>query len=530
MRVMALFQLILKLIPPITIPEQVVELWLRYRGRNAPTDFERRVQRLAYYATSHGMTSSMARLYANQRNFFLSEKRVESYLRQCHKGFLIAQNEIVKLLPDIEKPLPELRKKFDVEVARYKRSRGCPPERTAIGKEYTDTLFKSMVLREIANAIAWQILGNDGTKARALIQGEHPRPANRGELSQMLKIVNASNIQDPNGFALITDITSCIQVGDIIARTSKGALEIQEVKSGTVNHEIKTLLEMSPSSDAAKNRIQELRSKYGDTFDKQLKRVLRQGERMRLVAEYFSDSIGTDISSNLQIITNVEPKVVDMYQGEVNELLQTVRDSGSDKYKLIDECLLLGAFNNQRTKRSRRVSKMDFQHVAWHTFVESWDKCAYKALSDEATIESHFQYVTLPVFELRDKVFEPTHQPIWGNQIEEDFILDILFGRISLFYYFSPQRFVSMCNRNGLKAEFVTGRKYNKTKDSSSKSGVQLLDIHGGFVRISDASGDTTLHLGYGTLFKMIYEFHRPTSVIKLLAEDLTSLPDRLPH
>lgn len=139
------------------------------------------------------------------------------FLEKCHYGFSVAQNEIVKSLPEIEAKIPQLRKSYREEVRRYKRDRNPPvPRYSNAGKAYSEQLFKSMLLREIANSIAWQILGNDGTKVRALIQGASPGPSQNAQLQSTLATVNKLNSEDKSSFALITDITSCIQVGDLL--------------------------------------------------------------------------------------------------------------------------------------------------------------------------------------------------------------------------------------------------------------------------------------------------------------------------
>jgi len=160
------------LIPPFVIPNKLIELWLALRAKKVHNDFERVVRRLSHYAVHHGARATCLRLFISLRVFMLSRKRKKVFIKKCHEGFNIVQNEIAKLLPEVESELPQLRRLYREEIRRYKKDRKPPvPRYSKIGKAYSEQLFKGMVLREIANSIVWQILDNDGTKVRALIQG-----------------------------------------------------------------------------------------------------------------------------------------------------------------------------------------------------------------------------------------------------------------------------------------------------------------------------------------------------------------------
>ncbi len=525
---MNLKTLICKIIPNIIIPNAIIEFLLVYRLKKINTDFERIARRLSYYATHHGDKSTCMSLFESPRIFLLNDRRKKAFIYKCHEGFNIVQNEIVKLLPEIEAKIPQLRKAYREEVRRYRRDRKPPtPRYSKAGEDYSEQLFKGMLLREIANSIAWQILGNDGTKVRALIQGVFPRPSQSAQLQSMLETVNKLNSKDKSSFALITDITSCIQVADLLMRLSTGQFGLCELKNGVVNDHIESLLAMSPLDQATHEKFDELVSKYGKPFTKQFERMLRQKQRMQAAVSYINESLGIDIQFNRPKITDIKPRPTVTYHEEVNRLLQAAKKEG-EQYLNIDDCLILGAFNNSKLNRSRYVCRMDFQHAVWHMFFESWSECPYGKEPDQEKIMKHFRYTLLPVWEMRDKVSIPTHRPIFITGLREEMVFDILFGRMSLFFYFSPQRFVSLCKEKGIDASWVTGKEYNKTKAKVSRDGIVLLDIHDGVIEIKNDSQNFVQHIALGTLWKIIYEFERPSALADLCKEDLTTLPERL--
>jgi len=115
------------------------------------------------------------------KSFMHSPSRRRAFLEKCHEGFEIAQDEIARLLPPAERDLPRVRKLYLREIQKYKKRKEPPlPQYTRAGKTFYAASFKSMVLREIANCIAWQILGVDGTQVTgASKQRAAPKPHRR---------------------------------------------------------------------------------------------------------------------------------------------------------------------------------------------------------------------------------------------------------------------------------------------------------------------------------------------------------------
>lgn len=522
------FASILKIFPPIVIPEKLIEIWLKYRIKIIKSEFEKIIWRLSYYVASHGTTSTCFLLFIPPRIFMRSSKRANVFITKCHEGFDKAQNEIVELLPKLEAKLPDLLTLYSVEVRRYKKEKKPPvPRYSDAGIAYSKQLFNLAILRELANSIAWQILGNDGTRARAFIQGLPPNPIQRENLEKTLEIANRLNSKDKTSFALITDITSCIQVGDLLVRLPTGQFGLCELKDGIINTHIEELLEESPTKQATVDKFNQLATKFGKSFIKQFERVLRQKERMEMSLDYINNSVGIDIQFKKRKVTDINSRPTLTYHKEINDLLRKAKKNG-ENYIIIDGCLMLGAFNTIKLNRSNEVCKKDFQHQVWHIFFESWQECPYGKKFDEQKVKKHFEYMLLPVWEMKDKVYIPTHRPIFISGLSKEFVFDILFERLALFFYFSPQKFVELCKTKGIDATWIIGKEYNKTKNEASKNKIVLLDIHGGIIKIEYKAHHFIQHIALGTLYKIIYEFERPSSIAQLIKEDESTLPERL--
>ena len=73
--------------------------------------------------------------------------------------------------------------------------------------------FKEHIIRKLADSIAWRMIGGQNYIARRLCLRESSRPTLKASsLASVLNIVNEYNDSNPLGFALISDITSFVQL------------------------------------------------------------------------------------------------------------------------------------------------------------------------------------------------------------------------------------------------------------------------------------------------------------------------------
>jgi len=133
------------------------------------------------------------------------------------------------------------------------------PEIRTYPPDLSSFLRYSMALwRRVNDALVWTVLGHEDHHIRRLCHRKD-RPsllhANPRALRRLLDDIN----RDPMTFALWTDATSCVDVGDVISRRfARGlltSLDILEVKEGHVNGRIMDLMR---SSDDLESRVQQI--------------------------------------------------------------------------------------------------------------------------------------------------------------------------------------------------------------------------------------------------------------------------------
>ena len=84
--------------------------------------------------------------------------------------------------------------------------------------------------------------------------------------------------ENPEGFVLISDLTSFIQVGDIVTFTPQKGLQIGELKAGKTNYEMFQIIENIVKENCPNYLISEL-NKLDKKKKEQLSRDIRQIDR-----------------------------------------------------------------------------------------------------------------------------------------------------------------------------------------------------------------------------------------------------------
>ena len=92
-----------------------------------------------------------------------------------------------------------------------------------------------LLLRGIADSIAWQILGYQLCYARRLFVSQQPSNLNHCNLDSAILVAKKSAEDATDSMPLISDLTSFIQVGDILNLDPSKGITINEIKEGDKN-------------------------------------------------------------------------------------------------------------------------------------------------------------------------------------------------------------------------------------------------------------------------------------------------------
>jgi len=162
----------------------------------------------------------------------------EKMRREDFKGFIKAQEQILQSILFIEKELITIReKKKRTSKGKHKMELQNNKDYFEINRKEQYLMTQEAAFRELANSIVWILFGGARGYLRRLVNpySSHGylRDKNWKSVMSVIKSIN----KEKDKFALMSDITSTVGVGDILLRSSKG-LKIIEVKEGKINKKI----------------------------------------------------------------------------------------------------------------------------------------------------------------------------------------------------------------------------------------------------------------------------------------------------
>jgi hypothetical protein len=177
--------------------------------------------------------------------------------------------------------------------------------------------------------------------------------------------------------------------------------------------------------------------------------------------------------------------------------------------------LALGAINAE-DKEMLMLGEYDLRLYAYHSFINP--STLYRAPYPK---DLHVILDTIKLSDWREGFSSVILYPIILRQIPNQSLMDLLFCRKIIRLCFNPQRFVALCNENGLKADLTSTKETNRLKARGIGKG--CVDFDGHFIRhsLSDSSTifDEGPFLGEGLLHEMLYNWVHPKSVIEQIKQ-----------
>jgi len=278
-----------------------------------------KLREIADFAFSYGIQTIENNKIEIQDPEYWDDDIREKFLIACHDGFKKAQNILIEEVFKYQKLFRESR----AQLKEYRRERNKPKENETI------TNIKILeqrlsTLSHIADGIAWQLIGSQIHVARRLyIEQNNSKFLDSSNIEHAIKVANTIN-KNPKDFALISDLTSFVQIGDLLVR-HEDKIGIMELKEGDVNELIQDFFN-SILEKKEFTRKEELFEKLDETTYKQIKRVLRQIERASQATEVINKDKGIDPVSggNIKVST---PKIqTDYYHKELWELQERLKE------------------------------------------------------------------------------------------------------------------------------------------------------------------------------------------------------------
>lgn len=411
----------------------------------------------------------------------LIQNNKDLFTQYVHDGYKEVQNILIREI-SLEQKQIKRRSKL---LKKFRQRRNKSSERF-YESLLQDNTYRISLWRSIADIIAWSMVGGESAYLKRFSMGiESEKHLEDSNLSSLLPMVNDIN-QDPMKFALISDLTNIIQVGDILVRDPlRNRLSIVECKEGDVNSAITNLLDKPPSEE----KFKEFAEKYGKKGMDQFLRVLNQKERSLQLLE------------NINYHKGVHPRF--KVESKIVEPKRDLFRFYSEELEALEENCSLNSFGF--------INIEDILHYVSYYSVKqnSVDICySHKLLRDLG--KQKFK-----IYDYRSIETGNTYSPILSKPFSENFILRYLLGDIKISVFIDFDQLIKMFNEKGLISKWLSQKDTARLiqKKPSLKSSCI---VEGQMISIVINNKDE-IYFSNGLLMKIILESIRPTSIVDLL-------------
>ncbi len=257
----------------------------------------------------------------------------KKFYRACHKGFDRGQQKIVRMLVENSEA------KLDDEE---KESR-------------------ELLLRKIADGIAITLAGGSMHVLKRLSYLDKPPTLQLEQIKNYLKVATEENASNSGTFCLISDLTTCIHVGDLIkvehrgSRPNNGFFQVIELKTGDTNSHIQSITrEYQLTTEDLVEMESDPRLKTV-TMRKQAKRMHRQNIRLEQAETAIKTDTGIDIKYGTAVRHFETKRSLVYYSETLEEIFGTAVKHGFES-ATVNYCLHLGVGYSQDKEQALELA------------------------------------------------------------------------------------------------------------------------------------------------------------------------------
>ncbi len=434
-------------------------------------DYRKKLREAADYAFYYGAaTFGIDRIKANMATTWDKDMRDE-FAVLCHDGFKKAQKSIIEQILNYQ---TELRQNTS-DLKDFRRQSNKPKVK-AIEAKIAIIEQRIHNFLHIADGIAWQMLSGQIHIARRLsLQEKRFKFLDSSNLSHAITIAEQIN-QTPLHFALLTDITSYIHIGDLLVKKDN-ILSIVELKEGIANKSIGDFLKQQ---DIAIDGVSEkaLKEQFDEKTVAQAKRIQRQVKRGKQAVEVINTDKGTDPATGLQISITTPTIYTEFYHGELRQLFVDL-NSQIWAYAVVEDCIHIGMYRDNGIFMTRAIKDI-MEVITTNYIVIDWLMIT--------------RNLSAPIFM---KPFPP------------EFIIDIMTGKIKVMMGLDLDRLIDLFNSLGLTTRWMTKKETAKIIQTGDARSTVVVDKRALCYKL----GDHEVSMGWGIISKLMYDCILPSNI-----------------
>ncbi|MBS1648053.1 MAG: hypothetical protein JST67_12000 [Bacteroidetes bacterium] len=411
-----------------------------------------------------------------------SEEIKHTFLLKCHEGFKSAQDLIVEEILEYQKLLRE----FTTDLKESRRQRDKNKEKDLLNK-IAISEHRVKTFSHIADGIAWQLISGQIHIARRLYIREPAKYLDSSNIKHAISVANQIN-QKPENFALLSDITNFVQIGDLLIRHDK-KVGIMELKEGKVNDLIAKFFD-DLEKEENKSDLTEFMQKLDKKTIEQMQRVLRQKERAIRAIDVINKDKGLDPKTGKNITVTTPSLETEYYYEDLFKIKEQLKDKNWAYGVLENASVHIGMYKN------------DGRLMAPFAIKEILSK------KTKNFIVVDFQ-----------GIIENVSSPLFAKPFNPDFLIDILVGDIKVIIGIDFDSFIEMFNDSGLNARWLSEKETTKIRqDEKTKT---IFALNNRAIGISDQKKSKEIILGGGIISKILYDNIYPSNIAFTMKKDM---------
>lgn len=356
-----------------------------------------------------------------------------------------------------------------------------------LNNQIEDLSIRSSVFRKLADSIAWYFLQHHYIANRFYLKGNMPS-INNSNLESGRKFIREFNNNEMR-FALLTDITSFLQIGDVLCIEFEGESikqYILELKEGEKNRKLFEIL------DDPNNNFENTYSLLEPKLQKQMNRIIKQRCRGERALSIIKNEKGIDFEGTRVEICDLTNLDAEFYTEKVRSLLRDCEKDGWALDTIDDECLFVAAYDlNVPIKK------------AYQAFAEWLEGCA----------------INYPITNYQSSFNFPLAYPPFINGIDKSDKIDLSLGKKLILSCLNFDRWFDLGETIDLKCEWMS----RKDSDKIIKNEKRIIYHDNRVVKASLGSNSTVL--GNGIPQRIFFDFLTPISALKFLKTTLSQTP-----
>jgi hypothetical protein len=387
-------------------------------------------------------------------------------------GFKKAQLKVLELLLKEAEVKKKIKKNLTEE--RSKKTK----DKVKIRQIQTDLKLSEMeegLLRHVIDSIAWQLYGGKREMiGRYYMEEEGTSSITDEGFEATLALANKINA-DPTKFALITDLTENIQIGDLHVWSPEG-IDVIEVKTGEKN---RIAIELFGFYDTNNLNPTECIEKIDDAkMRKQMQRMQNQKEKMKKTEEILNKDSG-EYQKNPESRVEIHDSHFqqETYHGKILDLIEKSKEKGW-AYESIGAIVNVGVYRDK-----------------WRfgTGKETLIKC-----------NKGYQVV-----DIRECTGFTIGEPLFCKPFSDEIIMDIIKGNIIIYIGVDLQHVIDFGNDLGGSMRWSTKKELHEMKTNSPLKGREIISHNNTGVIMGESKNGKAFMAG-GFICRLVFDHLHP--------------------